>query len=283
MRKSGYKHSEKTKEKMRKTFWSTHVRKSENFCKCGKKISQLAKSCKSCCKIGKKFSLEHKKKIALAKSGNKNPAKQQWVKDKIRNTLKNKWKDPIFVKNLNKRKSGKINIPEKKLQKFLKYLFNKDYKYVGDGKYWIVRFNPDFVNKDKKLIIELFGDYWHNRKGMKERDALRIKIFKKYNYKTLVIWEHELDNINKLLFKLNKWHNKYNYKFYQNVECKYFPCHKKVELKNFSCMMCYCPLYTYECEGYFIMRDGKKDCSYCTIPHVDYDYVINFLKNFIYK
>jgi Zn-finger protein len=71
--------------------------------------------------------------------------------------------------------------------------------------------------------------------------------------------------------------NKQNdHKFFCNKKCKYYPCH---ELEDLNCLFCYCPLYHFNnCGGNFtITRDGKKDCSKCTLPHIDYDYIINFL------
>jgi hypothetical protein len=74
-----------------------------------------------------------------------------------------------------------------------------------------------------------------------------------------------------------------NYKFFQNIKCGYFPCHKvpKGKEKDFNCMLCYCPLYQYsDCGGnYSVLSNGIKDCSNCTIPHFSYDYVINKLKS----
>ncbi|MFW5671451.1 MAG: cysteine-rich small domain-containing protein, partial [Acetivibrio ethanolgignens] len=32
-----------------------------------------------------------------------------------------------------------------------------------------------------------------------------------------------------------------SYRFFENRECKYFPCHKG--LKELNCLFCYCPLY----------------------------------------
>ena len=61
-----------------------------------------------------------------------------------------------------------------------------------------------------------------------------------------------------------------NYKFFQNRQCEYFPCHKGVKEESFSCLFCYCPLYALgkECGGNFvILENGVKDCSGCTIPH----------------
>jgi len=71
------------------------------------------------------------------------------------------------------------------------------------------------------------------------------------------------------------------YKFFQNKECEYYPCHKITEDKEiqFSCMFCYCPLNQYsDCGGnYKVLSNGWKDCSQCTLPHFSYDYIVNKL------
>lgn len=61
-----------------------------------------------------------------------------------------------------------------------------------------------------------------------------------------------------------------NYDFFQNSACEYFPCHKCEDRENFSCLFCYCPLYTLgdQCGGNFTYtKEGIKDCSGCLIPH----------------
>lgn len=47
-------------------------------------------------------------------------------------------------------------------------------------------------------IIELFGDYWHNKLENIEIDKRRLKTYKKFNFKVLVIWEHELKDLEKV-------------------------------------------------------------------------------------
>lgn len=71
-----------------------------------------------------------------------------------------------------------------------------------------------------------------------------------------------------------------HYKFFQNSECEYFPCHSHSDLKNFNCMFCYCPLYNRtDCGGnYSILSNGLKDCSSCLLPHTNYDYIVEKLK-----
>jgi len=68
-----------------------------------------------------------------------------------------------------------------------------------------------------------------------------------------------------------------SFKFVQNKECEYFPCHKNVKVKEFNCIFCYCPLYTKEyCCGEFDITNNMKDCSKCSIPHdkENYDLIV---------
>lgn len=70
-----------------------------------------------------------------------------------------------------------------------------------------------------------------------------------------------------------------SYKFFQNKECEWFPCHSTQNKEQFSCLMCFCPLYCYEdCGGEYKMLDNNvKDCTQCLIPHYDYDCIIRRL------
>ncbi|MHA1437862.1 MAG: DUF559 domain-containing protein [Promethearchaeota archaeon] len=125
---------------------------------------------------------------------------------------KKRWRNKNYRNKTLKVMFDKFNItPNKKeiyLTKSLNYLFPNEYKFVGDGQFIIGGFNPDFINiNGQKKIIELFGDYWHNRPGAKERDKLRLKTYKKYGYKTLIIWEKELKKEPLLIEKLRRYHN----------------------------------------------------------------------------
>ena len=58
--------------------------------------------------------------------------------------------------------------------------------------------------------------------------------------------------------------------FFQNRECRYFPCHKGVPEEEFNCLFCYCPLYTLgrKCGGNYVYTDKNiKSCINCTFPH----------------
>ena len=78
---------------------------------------------------------------------------------------------------------------------------NLPFKYVGDRSFWIgatPSINPDFVESNgKKLVVEIFGDYWHSpllNRNLKEDRTLehRKKTLKKYGYKMIVFWETDL-------------------------------------------------------------------------------------------
>ena len=103
------------------------------------------------------------------------------------------------------RLSNKVypNKPEKILITLIKEN-NLPFIYIGDGKIWFKgetsMFNPDFLSQNPKQIIELFGDYWHSK--TKEKDKERLEAYQKDGYKTLVIWEHELKDLNKTLNKI---------------------------------------------------------------------------------
>lgn len=90
----------------------------------------------------------------------------------------------------------KPNKPEKILIEIIKSN-NLPFNYVGDGSIYFKgknhSFNPDFLSKNPKHIIEVFGDYWHNLHKHSLKDKERLETYSKYGYKTLIIWEHELN------------------------------------------------------------------------------------------
>lgn len=61
-----------------------------------------------------------------------------------------------------------------------------------------------------------------------------------------------------------------SHRFFQNVSCEYFPCHRTKYTGDFNCLFCYCPLYALgdRCGGNCTYtEDGIKDCTNCLIPH----------------
>ena len=72
---------------------------------------------------------------------------------------------------------------------------------------------------------------------------------------------------------------KNSYRYFENRDCKYYPCHQGLE--HINCLFCFCPLYTYsDCGGnYTILKNGIKSCQNCTRPHIpeNYDEIIKVL------
>ncbi|MFV0503302.1 MAG: cysteine-rich small domain-containing protein [Lachnospirales bacterium] len=63
---------------------------------------------------------------------------------------------------------------------------------------------------------------------------------------------------------------KNSYRFFNNKDCKYFPCHKTNNIDEFNCLFCFCPLHYLgeNCGGNFKYLKGNiKDCSSCMLPH----------------
>lgn len=140
-----------------------------------------------------------------------------WSDDAVRvqhhqTLLIQRWADPVYrEKNLNalyfawKRKPTK---PEIHFECFCNRS-SIPLTYVGNGQFSIGGFNPDFIESSgRKVAVEIFGDYWHTREGMAPymREDVRQAIFKKLGWDLIVIWEHELKDLesspNNILKKL---------------------------------------------------------------------------------
>ena len=133
-------------------------------------------------------------------SGKNNPNKKLINREKIKKRMLNG--GAIKARKGNR---GGPNKPEKVLIDLIKDN-NLPFNYVGDGAIWFTNgkehYNPDFLSKNPRHIIELFGDYWHNIPKSIERDEGRLTTYSKYGYKTLIIWEHELEDLHSVLKKI---------------------------------------------------------------------------------
>ncbi len=139
--------------------------------------------------LGKQFSQEHCQKLSKVKMGKKATIE---TKQKLSVKTKNQWKDKNFTDKIYKSRQATPNKKELQLKSILDNMYPGEWKYTGDFSFVINGKNPDFTNcNGKKLLIELFGDYWH--RGENPQD--RIEIFKSFGYQTLIIWEKELQDI----------------------------------------------------------------------------------------
>ncbi|MFA7654467.1 MAG: hypothetical protein WCX97_05560 [Candidatus Magasanikbacteria bacterium] len=159
--------------------------------------------------LGKKYGpLSEKRKIQnsiVMKKLRSDPNSSFNSKEYINNQKKKwdniEWKN-FMVKKLSENRKLSPNKPEKQILNILNKLYPNEWKFVGDWSFVLGGKNPDFVNVNgQKKIIELYGDYWH--RGQNPQD--RIDLFKQYGYKTLVLWEHELKNEQKVISKFERF------------------------------------------------------------------------------
>lgn len=197
----------------------------------GKRHTEETKAKMSVARKGRKLgpkSEETKRKISLAQKGKVIPKE---VREKTSKTMRKLLATTDLLQrrmsNIRRNcKGGTRECPNKQeaqLNGVLEALFPSEYKFVGDGSITIDGLNPDFVNVNgQKKIIELFGEVYHDPKAcrwkVRERstEAERKKVFRKYGYKTLVVWCKELSNTEKLKSKLSRFHKS------QNIGAQYF-------------------------------------------------------------
>ena len=139
----------------------------------------------------RRFSEEHKQKLSIALSGERNP---MYGKPCPNKNWREQFNDPEFQR----KRLWALNHGPTKPEKQVIYLITKHslpFKYVGDGEIIINRLVPDFIaaNGEKK-IIEVFGDYWHGRgaDNWTDTEEGRKEVFYRLGYDTLIIWEWEL-------------------------------------------------------------------------------------------
>jgi len=144
---------------------------------------------------GKKQSAFWYQRIRESNGGRKHTSEHRRKNSVSRKLL---WQDPGFVQKQMKARKVYPNKAEMFLQGILDRVDPGNWIYVGDGRdkqYILSGKVPDFVHRTKKLIIELFGDYWHKEEEIEPR----TKLFEKHRYQTLIIWEHELQLVTSVM------------------------------------------------------------------------------------
>ena len=114
--------------------------------------------------------------------------------------MKKLWEDPDFrerqLKKLRAAMCLRPTSPEKKLIEILER-HKLPFEYVGDGRVILQGYSPDFINVDgRKQIIEVFGDYWHNRAHIPwhQTELGRIMAYNSLGFDCLILWEHDINS-----------------------------------------------------------------------------------------
>jgi len=144
---------------------------------------------------GKKFSAEHKRKMSENSARywlGKHPSEE--TRSKISLALKGKKHSAEHIKKILHRR-----IPTSLEDEFQKIIdkYNLPYKYVGDGKFFIERYNPDFINTNhEKIAIEVYARYYklrNHESSIEEWKNKRQKVFNKYGWKIIFFNEIEVN------------------------------------------------------------------------------------------
>lgn len=133
----------------------------------------------------------------LKLAGEDNPFYGKHHNEETRRIIKEKRKLQIITKE-SIRKTLTRRLPTSLEYKFQK-IINKNnlpYKYVGDGKFFIERYNPDFINTNsRKIAIEVYAKYYKLRhdKTIEDWKNKRNKVFKNYGWNLIYFDETEVN------------------------------------------------------------------------------------------
>ena len=129
------------------------------------------------------------------------------TKQAMRESMKEQWKDPEFQQRWSKSVHMKPNGPERQLQSVLDKHSPGEWKYTGDGTFWIEGKNPDFTNvNSKKQVIEIFGYYWHDPNLFPNRmsEEELIAHYKEYGFNCIIFWEFDVYNEEEVIERIKQ-------------------------------------------------------------------------------
>lgn len=98
--------------------------------------------------------------------------------------------------------------PEAIFSRIINQIENSEFRYVGDGTFWIGNVNPDFVDNYAKIAIFIDGCYWHHCPLHFPSSKTRIsddkanETLRNKGWQVIRFWEHEMKqpNADKFVF-----------------------------------------------------------------------------------
>ncbi|MBE3115604.1 hypothetical protein IMZ68_00205 [Candidatus Bathyarchaeota archaeon] len=125
---------------------------------------------------------------------------------KMSKSHKKMWEDPEYkhatiLKLHTAGATMKPNKPETILMNLLEKLYPGEWIYNGNNDQDIVINGcvPDFVSTTRMSLCEVFGNFWHSSADrilrVNQTEQGRIQAYKESGYDCLVVWEHELDDL----------------------------------------------------------------------------------------
>jgi len=115
-------------------------------------------------------------------------------KESARRAALKMWDDDEIERMLQSLKKSQKQCPNKEEQQVIEFfrIHNIPLQFVGNGDFILNGKIPDFVDYDKKLIIEYNGRFWHSDDNqwykVKDDSEERIAMFKTFGYTTYIIW-----------------------------------------------------------------------------------------------
>lgn len=108
-----------------------------------------------------------------------------------------------MLRSLTKSQKQIPNVGEKKMIDF--FSENKiPLSFCGDGAFILGGKIPDFVNYDKKVVVEYNGRFWHSKNEWNnayDDSQERIEHFRKHGYICYIIWDDEFEAKKKAIAK----------------------------------------------------------------------------------
>jgi very-short-patch-repair endonuclease len=187
----------------------------------GRKISKETRRKVSLAKLGKPSLLKGRpspmrgkhqyegfgEKMSLILKGRKGKPHSKERKQNIRLAFQKLWQNSNYrerqLSAIFKSLAIHPNKPETVLLNLLQQLYPNEWKFVGNGSKLIGGKSPDFINERGKKIVEHYGDYFH--KDETDSGRARKRHFKKFGFDTLIIWEHELQNLDSIAKKIENF------------------------------------------------------------------------------
>jgi very-short-patch-repair endonuclease len=165
------------------------------------KIKVLAKPCLECGKPTPFFQTYCSRRCAR-RAQDKNPVIIEKRRQNSRKLFAEKFRDPKFREKTLRSYLSKRGMSA--MEFWLDQLFQRRWpylKYVGDGKIIIDGHCPDWINEQKRIIVELFNE-WHHDPLDEEK---KITFYNQRGYKCIIVWVHEMEhNPQKLVERLER-------------------------------------------------------------------------------
>lgn len=224
-----------------------NIRLSMNRPKIIEKMSKIRRGLKYEQLVGKERAEQWIKKVSIHSKRMADEGRIFKFTSEFQRDLERKRKEKLGIKYVESKLKNlcgfslKPNRSELKLNEYLrKYSFNLNVRGEIEKKYNIDfrGKRPDFINVEKKKIIEFFGLYWHSKektgKGKMEHELETNDHYSNLNWDCLIVWEDELKDIENLIKKVETFAFNPNIEIVTIDKIDKLQLNKEIEVYNFE-------------------------------------------------